>query len=68
MTGNRATATVEDEFPATWAGGHALVIEFGDEEITGRCQCGRPFGEIRPNQSLDTFATPWEQHVMRLPR
>lgn len=60
--------TVDEDFPATWEGGHALVIEFGDMVIYGRCQCSVPFGDIRPNRSLDTFATPWEQHVMRLPR
>lgn len=64
----RATATVEEDFPATWEGGHALVVEFGDEELPGRCQCGTSFGMIRPDQSLDTFVGPWERHVMGLPR
>jgi hypothetical protein len=62
-----ADTTAEEE-PATWEGGHALVIEVGDCELRARCQCGRPFGAIRPDQSLDAFATPWERHVMRLPR
>jgi len=59
---------MDEDYPATWAGGHALVIEFGDEEITGHCQCGDPFGTGTPATSLDTFAQPWEKHVMGLPR
>jgi hypothetical protein len=53
-----------DEFPATWAGGHALVIEFGDEELAARCQCGQALGRGTPAESLDKFAQPWERHVM----
>jgi hypothetical protein len=58
------------EFPATWAGGHALIIEFGDEELLGRCQCGEPFGAFNPTQPLDRFGPLWERHVMgpRVPR
>jgi hypothetical protein len=52
------------EFPATWAGGHALVIEFGDEELTARCQCGAPLGSGTPATSLESFAQPWETHAM----
>lgn len=59
---------MDEEFPATWAGGHALVIEFGDEEIIGRCQCGDPFGTGTPATPLDVFAGPWEKHVMGLQR
>jgi len=55
----------EETFPATWEGGHALVVEYGDCELYGRCQCGTPFGSIRPNQSIDTaFVQKWERHVM----
>lgn len=57
--------SADEEFPATWEGGHALVIEYGDEELYGHCQCGQDFTTIRPDQSLDTFATHWEKHVMR---
>lgn len=58
------------EFPATLAGGHALIIEFGDEEMFGQCSCGDPLGNlvIRPNESVERFASLWEQHVMRLGR
>jgi hypothetical protein len=52
------------EFPATWAGGHALVIEFGDEELTARCQCGHQLGSGTPATSLESFAQPWEAHAM----
>ena len=53
-----------EEFPATWAGGHALIIEFGDEELSARCQCGGWTGEVlRPDQF---YGGPWEGHVMRL--
>lgn len=54
----------DDEFPATWRGGHALIIEFGDEELLCRCQCGKPLGTGTALTSLDDFARPWERHVM----
>lgn len=52
------------EFPATWAGGHALVVEFGDEELIARCQCRVPLGEGTPATPLDEFGQRWERHVM----
>jgi hypothetical protein len=55
------------EFPATLAGGHALITEFGDEEMHGHCQCGEPFGTLTPDKPLDSFGETWERHVMRLP-
>jgi hypothetical protein len=55
-----------DEFPATWEGGHALVIEFGDEELHGRCQCGEQLGTRRPDEGLDGFGDPWAGHVVTL--
>jgi len=55
---------VDPEYPATWAGGHALIIEFGDEEFLARCQCDRPLGTCHPHDSLDKFQLPWERHVM----
>jgi hypothetical protein len=57
-------ARPDAEFPATWAGGHALVIEFGDEEVTATCECGEPLGTGTPELSLESFAGPWERHVM----
>jgi hypothetical protein len=54
----------DEEFPATWDGGHALIVEYGDCEMYGRCQCKKDFGIIRPNQSLDLFAGKWERHIM----
>jgi hypothetical protein len=59
-----AYAEWDEEFPATWAGGHALIIEFGDEELTARCQCGESLGTATPAASLDEFAGPWEHHVV----
>ncbi|MBT2505125.1 hypothetical protein J7I98_04280 [Streptomyces sp. ISL-98] len=54
------------EFPATWNGGHSLVVEYGDCELYGRCQCGKEFGMVTPDKSLDRFAGPWELHVRGL--
>ncbi len=51
----------------TWDGGHALIIEFGDEVFIARCQCGHPLGCQRPDQSLDRYQQPWERHVMTAP-
>lgn len=65
---NPAPPSGDPEFPATWDGGHSLVIEFGDCEIFGRCQCGETFGSTTPDKSLDGFASPWERHVMGLSR
>jgi hypothetical protein len=58
----------DPEFPATWRGGHALLIEYGDCEIYGCCQCGERFGTVTPDKPLDRFAGPWERHVMGLGR
>ena len=58
------TGLGDPEFPATRSGGHALVVEYGDEEIYGWCQCGKALGMLRPSQPLDRLAGPWERHVM----
>lgn len=57
-------AEPDAEFPATWAGGHALIIEFGDEELLSRCQCGERLGSGTPATCLDVFGEAWERHVM----
>ena len=59
-----APIVADEDFPATWAGGHALLIEFGDEELIARCQCGAPLGYGTPATSLDSFGDAWERHVM----
>ncbi|WP_314411425.1 hypothetical protein [Streptomyces sp. DSM 40484] len=60
----RAQAT-DDEFEATLAGGHALVLESGDCEFYGSCQCGKRFGTVTPDKFRDgVFTTKWERHVM----
>lgn len=58
------TGLGDPEFPATLSGGHALIVEFGDEEIYGYCQCGKTLGMLRPSQPLDRLAGSWERHVM----
>lgn len=59
-----AIGAADEDFPTTWEGGHALVIEYGDCEMYGRCQCGRDLGTATPDKPLDRFAGPWERHVM----
>lgn len=47
----------------TLAGGHALVVEYGDCEMRGSCQCGKHLGQTTPDASLDTFVPVWERHT-----
>ncbi|MGW2550640.1 hypothetical protein [Streptomyces sp. NPDC001635] len=54
----------DPDFRETLAGGHALVIEYGDCELHASCQCGKRLGMTTPDASLDTFSLPWEQHCM----
>lgn len=59
------SVTDDEDFRTTWAGGHALVIEYGDCEFYGRCQCGKDFGMVRPDRFRDdVFGGKWERHVM----
>lgn len=51
------------DFRETLGGGHALVVEYGDCELHGSCQCGTRFGHTTPDASLDTFLPPWEHHT-----
>lgn len=51
------------DFRETLGGGHALVVEYGDCEIHGSCQCGKRFGNTTSDASLDTFVRPWEHHT-----
>jgi hypothetical protein len=53
----------DTEFRETLAGGHALVVEYGDCELLGSCQCGRRLGRITPGKPLDALAVPWERHT-----
>jgi hypothetical protein len=61
-------AAEEEPLPLTFKeGGHALMVEYGDCEFYGSCQCGVEFGMTRPDQRWDeTFGTKWEQHVLEL--
>ncbi|MGW3410297.1 hypothetical protein [Streptomyces sp. NPDC000888] len=52
------------DFRETLGGGHALVVEYGDCEMHGSCQCGRRLGTTTPDASLDTFVPGWERHAM----
>jgi hypothetical protein len=56
-------ADPDPDFAETLAGGHALVVQYGDCELIGTCQCGRRFGTTTPDASLDTFVDPWERHT-----
>ncbi|MEV8124825.1 hypothetical protein AB0P07_12030 [Streptomyces sp. NPDC085944] len=47
----------------TLAGGHALVVEYGDCEFHGSCQCGRRLGTVRPSTPVDVLAAKWERHT-----
>ncbi|MFD5656971.1 hypothetical protein [Streptomyces hirsutus] len=51
------------EFRETLAGGHALVIEYGDCEVFGSCQCGRRLGVVPPAKPIDALAGLWERHT-----
>lgn len=53
----------DTEFVETLAGGHALIVEYGDCETHGSCQCGRRLGRITPDTRLDALAGPWERHT-----
>ncbi|MEV5163891.1 hypothetical protein AB0K66_04585 [Streptomyces werraensis] len=52
------------EFRETRAGGHALVVEYGDCELLGSCQCGRRLGRVTPDKPIDHLAGLWERHTM----
>lgn len=58
------TGLGDPEFPTTLEGGHALVVEYGAEEIYGTCQCGRNLAKCSPDVPIDRLAESWERHVM----
>ncbi|WP_329492461.1 hypothetical protein OG618_37440 (plasmid) [Kitasatospora sp. NBC_01246] len=60
------TRNPDPQFPASLAGGHALVLEYGDCEILASCQCGQRLGTSTPDRPLDDHATTWERHVINL--
>jgi hypothetical protein len=54
----------DDEFTTTLNGGHALIVEYGDCEFYGTCQCGTTFGMVTPDRfGEDVFGSAWERHV-----
>lgn len=58
------TTPPDEEFRETLAGGHALVVEYGDCELLGSCQCGRRLGRVTPDKPIDGLAGLWERHTM----
>jgi hypothetical protein len=59
------TGLGDPEFPTTLEGGHALIVEYGDCEFYGSCQCGKSLGMVRPDKfGEDVFGSAWERHVM----
>jgi hypothetical protein len=59
------TGLGDPEFRETLAGGHALIVEYGDCEFLGSCQCGKGFGTVTPDRFRDdVFGGKWERHVM----
>ncbi|MFE5591496.1 hypothetical protein [Streptomyces sp. NPDC056549] len=54
----------DPDFRETLAGGHALIVEYGDCELIGSCQCSKELGRTTPDSSLDTFVPVWEHHSM----
>lgn len=59
------TGLGDPEFPTTLEGGHALIVEYGDCEFLGSCQCGKGFGTVTPDRFRDdVFGSKWERHVM----
>jgi hypothetical protein len=59
------TGLGDPEFPTTLDGGHALIVEYGDCEFYGNCQCGKALGMVTPDKFRDNvFGSKWERHVM----
>jgi hypothetical protein len=59
------TGLGDPEFSTTLGGGHALIVEYGDCEFYGTCQCGKALGMVRPDKFRDdVFGSKWEHHVM----
>lgn len=59
------TGLGDPEFPTTLEGGHALIVEYGDCEFYGSCQCGKQLGMVTPDQfGGGAFGVEWERHVM----
>ncbi len=59
------TGLGDPEFPTLLSGGHALIVEYGDCEFYGSCQCGKKLGMVTPDKFRDdVFGSKWERHVM----
>lgn len=53
----------DKEFRETLAGGHALIVQCGDCEFLGSCQCGRRLGRITPDKPVNGLVALWERHT-----
>lgn len=59
------TTDPDTDHPATLAGGHALVLQYGDAEFIATCQCGHDLGTHRPDRlDHDAITATWEHHVL----
>lgn len=59
------TGLGDPEFPTLLTGGHALIVEYGDCEFYGTCQCGKKLGMVTPDQfGGGAFGIEWEHHVL----
>lgn len=59
------TGLGDPDFRETLSGGHALIVQYGDCEFIGNCQCGRSLGTVTPDKFRDdVFASAWERHCM----
>ncbi|MEW2567689.1 hypothetical protein [Streptomyces sp. NPDC047070] len=56
----------DDEFDATLAGGHALIVEDADTERYGTCQCGKRLGTVSPYISPNAFVPSWQLHLIEV--
>ena len=53
------------DFPESWEGGHALIIEYGDCEFISHCQCGKWLDTSNPARfNADHVTGRWEQHCV----
>jgi len=53
----------DEESRETLAGGHALIVQYGDCEFIGSCQCGQPIGRTPRTKPIDHLAGLWERHT-----
>lgn len=57
----------DPEFRETWAGGHAMIVQYGDCEFIASCQCGLHLVTLRPDEPTSVMFARWAAHTMHLP-